>query len=311
MKLRAIGVGLMAGLGLALLGLLCVLPYAFIPGFGPPSDPGREAALKKYFVGHDLFDEGKYDEAAEHYMPLKDFLEANEEDSSEVTGLIGRSLDLAGRTEEAEQLIEASLAAQKRWYVCVYRAHFLARHENVSAAITWLKRVEIGEVARSKALSSFYRERGDHAAAIPILRRLLKQVDKGRLLVGGAISVPGEIDVDTHNAIAGLLDPLRHLAESHLHTLQLSRSYEYASLGIRVGQVLSRDSTYAGSKYVEAGDFRCRIARARVSMERGDLTAASTDIGFAQAIADWSNPPFRAKPLRSVIDKLKRLRRGR
>ncbi len=286
---------------------VCMLGFAL----SCRDDPELDAALDRYFQGHELFDEGRYAEAAEHYRAWKDYEDAHDEDSSEVTGLIGHALDLAGRTQEAKELIDASLAIEKRWYVCLYKAHFLARHESDESALAWLNEAQLPDASRARAIASFYRERGRYADAIPVLKDLLEQVEGRRFLVDGAIRVPPVIDTATHNQISSLLDPLQDLAENHLQVRDFDAADKYAQLGITVGQILNRDATYAGDKYVEAGDVRCRIVRARVLMQRGEWDASGEEIGFAKAIADWSGYSGSVEAVQSATQELQHRRSKR
>lgn len=245
----------------------------------------KDAALRRYFQGHVLFDEGRYAEAAEHYWAWKRYEEAQGMDSSEVTGLIGHTLGLAGRDAEAIALLDASLAARKRWSVCVFRAHCIARQEGDESALAWLKGIEIDPVDRLRAIAKFLRDRGRYTEAIPVGEDLLERVEGREYLVNGEVVAIEEMDLTTRSKLATLAAPLRELAECALENGDPNAAEHYATLGIQVGQRLNRGATYLGAKYVEAGDMACRLVRARIRMDQADWDGAEREIEWATAMA--------------------------
>lgn len=265
-----------------------------------------EQAGQAYGQGNILFEEGRYAEAAARYREWKEYQDSVGEDSSEITGLVGHALDLAGRTEEAEKLLEESLASQPQARVYLLKAHFLARHESEAAALAWLEGAPLTTATKAPLTARFLRELGRHDEALPILEDLLQQTAGSRYLVHGELRAPDEVDAEVHRQMCDLLDRLSDLAESHLRAGNLDAAERYANLGVSAGQITKRDAKSWSPRYAEAGDFRCRVVRAHVRMRRGELDPAAEEIEHAKQFP--LNYPTRERELQAVVEDLRRLR---
>jgi tetratricopeptide (TPR) repeat protein len=273
---------------IALISGACFLYWLPIPA---RMEPGEKRALAQYFHGHELFDAGEYEKAAHEYMAWERWEEDHGEDSSETKGLIGHSLDLAGHPDEGLARIEQSLAANRRWYVCIYKASFIARRKSPEAAVAWLEGLDFDPMTRAHMIGTYHKERAEFGSALPYLQKWFELAGgrEFRFDASHQVEMPrGPIAAENADGIRSLLEPLEDLAETHLALEDFDEAYRYATMGVSIGRIMHDDArSYAGDRYADAGSVACRIVRTEVLIKRKRYDEARDEITYAAAIAEW------------------------
>ncbi len=238
--------------------------------------PERRAALDGYFEGHELYERGEWDAAIAKYETYRACVAEDQEDTSEVEGLIAECHDLAGRPDQALALFDKSLATNPLPHIRLAKANCLRRHRGFDVAIEWLRDQSMKDDERCQVMGEFHRDSGAHAEAIVWFNRLLVErgwpsfaYDRDR----GFTALPETLDTSTRNRLASCSYVFIDLARCHYALTRFDEAFAFASMGIAAGHVLT------------CGDVECRILRAAVFAKRGDLAAARADIDSASALA--------------------------
>ena len=261
-------------------------------------------------TGNRLEKEGKFEEALhEFHLAIQ-----NGANDAYTWLSIANCREKLGRYEEALSAFDKAIGGGDWWPPYSKKALCMVRNEGKEKAVDWLKGLAEGQPKDRKypyLIGDLLWTLDLPKEAIPYFRRAVELAsakhgfkfdDKGWLIVDKTTRTK------ENNDFCELWPTLENLADCCYAIKDFDAAFEFATMGVSIGQQLKRCNGCYGETEVTAGDAGCRIIRTKILIDQGRWELAEREIGHVRILANSSSYTGWKKQLRHLEDWMKKHR---